>query len=248
MGVRPHTSYLICATPRSGSFLLCEALQNTGLAGNPDEILSRGFPDWEPTWDLRAYHDYVSDALEQGTGPNGVFGAKIMWATFNNMTGRLETLAQQQGTTVPALLSTIFPNLHYIWMTRNDKVRQVLSHYRAIKSGSWRRMAGGAPPPEEKVPPPPENTAIDTMVRGLAMSEANWQTFFYLSGITPLTVVYEDLVQAYEETALRVLRFLGITPPPDLTFKERRLLKQADAVTDEWVERYRAFKQGQPVR
>src|SRR5205823_4062494 len=33
----PHTSYLVCATPRSGSTLLCEALNNTGLAGHPQE-------------------------------------------------------------------------------------------------------------------------------------------------------------------------------------------------------------------
>ncbi len=34
---KPNTSYLICATPRSGSTLLCEALDNTGLAGHPKE-------------------------------------------------------------------------------------------------------------------------------------------------------------------------------------------------------------------
>ena len=31
------TSYLICATQRSGSYLLCEALKNTGIAGKPEE-------------------------------------------------------------------------------------------------------------------------------------------------------------------------------------------------------------------
>jgi len=34
----PHISYLICATHRTGSTLLCEALTNTGLAGHPDEF------------------------------------------------------------------------------------------------------------------------------------------------------------------------------------------------------------------
>src|SRR5919204_6001172 len=33
----PSRSYLICATPRSGSTLLCEALKSTGVAGVPDE-------------------------------------------------------------------------------------------------------------------------------------------------------------------------------------------------------------------
>jgi LPS sulfotransferase NodH len=33
----PHTSYLVCATPRSGSTLYCEALAATGVAGRPAE-------------------------------------------------------------------------------------------------------------------------------------------------------------------------------------------------------------------
>ena len=35
--MHPRSSYLVCATPRSGSTLLCEALINTGLAGHPKE-------------------------------------------------------------------------------------------------------------------------------------------------------------------------------------------------------------------
>lgn len=35
--MEPHRSYLICATPRCGGYLLFEALENTGLAGNPGE-------------------------------------------------------------------------------------------------------------------------------------------------------------------------------------------------------------------
>ncbi len=35
--MQPNTSYLVCATPRSGSTLLCEALTNTGIAGQPKE-------------------------------------------------------------------------------------------------------------------------------------------------------------------------------------------------------------------
>jgi len=33
----PHTSYLICSTPRTGSSLLCDALLATGVAGRPEE-------------------------------------------------------------------------------------------------------------------------------------------------------------------------------------------------------------------
>ena len=53
MGVRsgptgPALSYLICATPRSGSTLLCAALDDTGVAGHPEEhfevLLETGQP------------------------------------------------------------------------------------------------------------------------------------------------------------------------------------------------------------
>jgi trehalose 2-sulfotransferase len=35
--MRPNRSYLVCATPRSGSTLVCHALQETGVAGKPEE-------------------------------------------------------------------------------------------------------------------------------------------------------------------------------------------------------------------
>ena len=35
--MRPTTSYLVCATPRSGSTLLCHLLDQTGIAGHPQE-------------------------------------------------------------------------------------------------------------------------------------------------------------------------------------------------------------------
>ena len=35
--MEPRVSYLICATPRCGGYLLFEALENTRLAGNPGE-------------------------------------------------------------------------------------------------------------------------------------------------------------------------------------------------------------------
>lgn len=45
--MKPHTSYVIYAVQRSGSFLLCEALKNTGMAGNPDEYFLLNSECWE---------------------------------------------------------------------------------------------------------------------------------------------------------------------------------------------------------
>src|SRR3712207_7561541 len=46
--VAPEASYLICATPRSGSTMLCDALEGTEIAGRPAEhfevLLETGQP------------------------------------------------------------------------------------------------------------------------------------------------------------------------------------------------------------
>src|ERR1044072_7957271 len=100
-------AYFVCATPRSGSTLFCEALTATGIAGRPAEYFEalRGtdvprqpheyfdLPDAEveallprvaqqPTAELAGaadYRDYVAWAREQGATPNGVFAAKLMF-------------------------------------------------------------------------------------------------------------------------------------------------------------------------
>ena len=42
----PTDTYLICATQRSGSTLLCELLKQTGVAGRPEEYFDAQFEGW----------------------------------------------------------------------------------------------------------------------------------------------------------------------------------------------------------
>ena len=163
----PDTSYLICATPRSGSTLLCEALNNTGLAGHPKEYFEAlkmtGLPRQpkeyfeeiengtildalgsysrlkeeygEPTfWDGAGYARYLARVLEEGTTPNGVFGAKMMWWDyFDDFLKKARAIPQYDSHDIPTVLARVFPDLHYIWLSRQDKVRQGVSHWKAIQ-------------------------------------------------------------------------------------------------------------------
>jgi len=58
--VQPERCYLVCATQRSGSTLLCEALESTGVAGRPreyfEELKETGVPrrPREYFWELRS--------------------------------------------------------------------------------------------------------------------------------------------------------------------------------------------------
>ncbi len=237
--VQPQTSYLICATPRSGSFLLCEALINTGVAGGPGEYFWKGneagFAD---RWDVSvsSYADYLAKAMEQGSTPNGVFGAKIMWGYFEDFVAKLRQIPAYAAVPFPRLLATVFPNLHYIHMTRRDKVRQAVSHWKALQTNVWAWSGEELPLPATE--PVFDFAAIDTIVQATVAHDAAWQQYFAACGVQPLTLVYEDLVASYEESVLRVLTYLEVVLPPQVAFGPRRMRKQADAQSEEWVQRY----------
>src|SRR6266480_4945641 len=125
--MEPHTSYLICATPRSGSTLLCEALENTGLPRHPKEYFetlgNRAVLDLlgdysrlddeygEPTlWDGADYANYLMWVRQAGTTPNGVFGAKMMWGYFGDFIDNARQIPAYREMAVPDILTSNFPN------------------------------------------------------------------------------------------------------------------------------------------
>lgn len=274
--MEPHTSYLICATPRSGSTLLCEALDNTGLAGHPKEyfevLKETGLPrrpgeyfdgvrnssilkllgDYsrlddeygEPTfWDGAGYARYLARVLKEGTTPNGVFGAKMMWGYFGDFIANARQIPIYREMPAPAILTTTFPHLHYIWVIRRDKVRQAVSLWKAIQTWTWKHDGHATPahaPAHKELAFHFE--AIDHLVQRLSAHEKAWQRYFARCGVQPLTVVYEELSSSYEATALNILRHLHIPVPRHLKFGKRRMHQQANALSEEWVRRYKEIK------
>src|SRR5207249_671768 len=85
--------------------------------------------------------------------------------------------------------------------------------------------------------------AIDRLVKFLGAQEAGWHDYFEPHGIEPLHLIYEDLAHSWEQTAIQVLDFLEIAHPSPLVIGEKTLLRQADALTEQWVQLYHEHKQ-----
>jgi trehalose 2-sulfotransferase len=248
--MRGHTCFIVCATPRSGSSLLCEALWNTGLAGRAEEYFNR---ESEAIW--RARHgigstiDYLRWLMDRGTSSNAVFGAKIMWHQMTYCVQLLRQLPDYRHPnrgSIPELISTVFPNLFYVWITRSDKVRQAVSIDIALQTGNY-AWIGDQKPASEREPEFNFNR-IDFQVHRILASEVGWQRYFTEAGVTPYKVLYEEFVVRYEETTRAILDYLGVHVPAGQHYSAKpKLKKMSDGLNDEWVRRYHEIKVQQPA-
>ena len=188
-------SLVVCATPRSGSTLLCALLEGTGIAGRPQEFFEQlshsGLPR-QP----REYFEGVDDeailallaptdpgepdrsdprprALEEGTTPNGVFAAKLMWTHLLDLAERLGRPADAD------LLGA--PDPHYVHVCRGDKVAQAVSLWRAVQTREWR--AGAV---MERGHAVYHGGAIAHLAAQLEAQDEAWRDWFADHGIEPL--------------------------------------------------------------
>lgn len=248
-----QTSYLVLATPRSGSTLLGQGLQASGLAGDPKEFFGHKMSFWMERWRTPTLPAYAARLCQVRATPNGVFGAKLLYRQLLH----LESLARREpelaDLSLPEVLHRLFPDLQLIWVTRDDKVRQAISWFKARRTGVWGQDQGQSAPKLGRAwrlggePLQPGELAFDyegiaTLMRQAEAEDAAIGQFFAKSGIEPFRVVYEEFSPRYEETIFALLRWLDVTPPPDLTLPDPRTVKLADDRTDEWVTRFRELQ------
>jgi LPS sulfotransferase NodH len=248
-----QTCYLVLATPRSGSTLLGHGLQASGLAGDPKEFFGSKMSFWMQRWQTPALPAYAARLCQVRATPNGVFDAKLLYRQllhFENLARREPVLADLP---LPEILQRLFPDLHLVWVTRQDQVRQAISWFKARQTGVWGQDQGQSAPRLGRAwrlgdePLQPGELAFDfdgiaALVRQAKAEDAAIGQFFPTGGIEPFRVVYEEFSPRYEETIFALLHWLGITPPPGLTLPDPRTVKLADDRTDEWVTRFRELQ------
>jgi len=139
------------------------------------------------------------------------------------------------------LMPEIFPNLHYIWIMRRNKIRQAVSYLRAKQTMLWETYRDDPRRPKEM--PAYDRDQIQWLLEEAIMEEVRWQEHFKRANVQPLTIVYEDFIAQKEQTIRRVLDYLGIEAPAHPLNGRPKLIRQADELSDQWVERFFADKQ-----
>ena len=249
--VAPVACLFICHTMRCGSTLLCDGLSSSGVAGDAEEYFPERAPDgtvfvaagaalkdpdtWGCDWQRAPFDECLKRVLRNGTTPNGVFASKVKWPNVPYLGEMLGVSPEQGALSLAENLKSLFPNLQYVWVTRRDKVRQAVSLVKARQSSQWKELTAQ---PQRSHAADYNFYAVDLALRQIVREECAWEEYFTRAGITPLTVVYEDLARNYESTVRELLDRLGIDLPREYEFPPPRLRKQADAESDDWVDRY----------
>jgi LPS sulfotransferase NodH len=241
-------SLLVCATPRSGSTLLCALLDGTGVAGRPQEFFERLASSGLPRQPREYFHgvddaellgllaptdpgepdpgDPIPQALGEGTTDNGVFAAKLMWTHLLDLAERLGRAPDA------ALLAERFPDPRYVHVSREDKLAQAVSLWRAVQTREWR--AGDVIDRDAAVY---HGGAIAHLATQLAEQDDAWRAWFDANAVEPITVRYEELADDPQAVVAGVLGRLDVG---SAEIPEPPLRRQGDDRSARWVERARA--------
>ncbi len=237
-------AYLLCGTPRTGSTLLCDLLRSTDVAGRPESYFR--LPDeqaWADRWQLPRngagafdYGDYVRAAVVAGSSPNGVFGARVMWGTLEEIVTKLGTVYPDIAGVDLELLTRAFGRIQFVYLWRDDTVAQAVSWARAEQTRFWQDGDTALPGHEPRF----DFQQIHTLVQTIDEHNAAWRTWFVMFEVQPHLVRYEDLAANPAGVTRAILDFLGLhlSADPVLAPGTRR---QADQLNHDWIAQYRAM-------
>jgi trehalose 2-sulfotransferase len=249
-------NYAVCATPRSGSTLLCQGLKATGVAGRPEEY----FEAVPATGRPRVAADYL-DGLDDPEVLGLLGSAPLLeppeYSTLLDVSSWGEHLARVRvwGTTpngvfaaklmwghlldLPASPAELFGELRYVWVRRHDKVRQAISLWRAMQTQSWRDEGGsGGGEPQYSF------SALRHLVALLSSHDAEWER--WLAGEQVLELSYDEIAADLPRTLERALAHIDIPLPESWPPSLPPMRRQADELSDAWCGAYARDLTGDP--
>ena len=265
--IRPSRAYLVCATQRSGSTLLCELLKETGVAGNPAEFFEARYDTGRPPHP----GDYLDRLPRTGVGvrDDPTPPEAPPYSSLEGLTDYREHLERsfRLGTSsnrvfgaklmwnqLPELQALAGRLPEYSGLTDwallealfGDPVYVWVTRGDKVRQAVslWRalqtrmwRLENG-PDAHGEVVLQYRFEAIRHLVRQLDAEDAAWGAFFARHAIDRLAIAYEEDMMVDRDRSVRlVLERLDVAPPA-AWHADEPTKRQSDAISDEWVAAY----------
>jgi LPS sulfotransferase NodH len=196
---RPDRSYVICTTPRSGSWLLCRQLVNAGI-GVPSEYF--GIDRINALYarlgvDPRDTRAYLKALRERRTTANGVFGSKLLWPQFADRRS--------------ALKGELLRDAKIVYLNRRDLAPQIVSLHLSIVTGRWGFDDATSANRRSDIAIG-DAAHLAECERLLAGQHRAWRELFAGQRLAVETMYYEDIVADQAGALKRVAALLGLAP------------------------------------
>ncbi|MEM6397924.1 MAG: Stf0 family sulfotransferase [Bacteroidota bacterium] len=243
--LKPRKSLWIWFSPRVGSTVLCQALRDTGVAGQPEELFNIETENGQTladTFGETSYQSIRAKLWERGCSENGVMSCKdsLFTARWKPLCYEMATLRNTSDHSFESLWGDLFPNCIHVFLTRRDKIRQAVSWWKAIKSKTWHLRTGESHQVEaDFYEANYDFNALNHLFKECVLREAATQAYFTKNAIVPITLVYEDWVADFQGSIAQILLALDEDPNRAVDVLPT-LLKTASQGSEIWVERFRA--------
>jgi trehalose 2-sulfotransferase len=217
-------------------------LARTG-AGIRDDDTPPEAPAYSTLERIADYREHLERTFAWGTTDNGVFGSKLMWNQVAELQALTAAMPEYRRLEPIELLTRLFHDPAYVWVTRGDKVRQAVSLWRALQTRSWRDGSGRSAADLQY-----RYEGINHLVDLFESEDRAWGAFFTEHGIEPLVIGYEHHLERDQDAAVRsVLALIGVSAPAGWEAIQP-MKRQADALSEEWVAAYHRDRaqRGQP--
>ena len=241
----PETTIVLCATPRSGSTLVCEDMRNTGVLGWPEEYFI--------PWDAQQPKDYsaiLGRVVKQGQTSNGVFAIKIMASQLAQVAACLSGQHLPRDPVGPAFADPFyqaFRQAQWVFIHRQDYIRQAISQViakqtrinHATRQATDKHFAGNLLKgyrQDYNQQVVYDFDEIHHHFLKVVHGNAIWLKFFERHAIEPLRIEYVEQVEPKPDYLYPLAERVGVRLV-DLP-AQRTMVKLANQMNDEWSDRF----------
>ncbi|ESY73062.1 hypothetical protein X743_14065 [Mesorhizobium sp. LNHC252B00] len=170
----------------------------------------------------------VEKILTMGATPNRIYGLKIFAHQHDWISGQIDWF-------------DALPNLQFIFLSRRDLLGQAISWARALQTSQYRSTQQSSQTAVF------DAELIQRQLDALVRERARWEMFFARTGISPLRLEYESIVETPPYAVRQVADMMGVALQRSPDSISVGIQQQRDSISLEWADRFKG-ERGNPNR
>lgn len=218
---KPSKTLIIASTARCGSHMLGHALHKTNCFGFPLEYAnSSNLSEWQKRLGISDFQGVMTELQRRRTSPNGVFGIKIHYSHIKKFGGFNNVVK-------------LFPNAHYVLLSRKDILKQAVSLSIASQTGVW--ISGQIP---VNTNPEYNFNHIDKCLRDIILQNSSWKYTLAASGCNYIDMDFEYVRKNLVHSIEKISEFMDVKLENNEIPNEQVTKKQSKNLNTEWAMKF----------